>query len=123
MKEKLITQKISIIPEEDIPLPNQNEKLEFYSPDFIEEQKNNEIESEFQLKNIINIHYQNLNDYKIKNICELAYSEEIIPDNNNLKISYEKLIDMLYIKEPYDRNNSKNFLWKNYDNNNEILFS
>ena len=123
MNEKLLTKKTSIIYEEETPLPNQNEKLEFFYPDFLEEQKNNEIDSEFQLKNIINNHHQNLNDYKNKNICELAYSEEIIPDNNDLKISYEKLIDMLNIKEPYDRNNSKNFIWKNYDNNNEIFFS
>ena len=122
MKDKFITNKIYIIQKEDIPLPNQNEKLEFYSPDILEEQKNNnEIDSDIQLKNIINIHHKNLNDYKLKDICKLVYSEEKMSDN--LNISYETLIDMLYIKEPYNKNNSNNFIWKNYDNNNEIFFS
>ena len=123
MKDKQITQKITVKPEEEIPLPDQNEKEEFYSPN-VEEQKNNlEIDSEFELKNMININSKNLNDYKVKN-CQLVYSEENFSENEKERnISYEKLIDMLNIKEPYDKNNSKNFIHKNYDNNNEIYFN
>jgi hypothetical protein len=51
----------------------------------------------------------------------LIYSEEII-ENDVLNISYEKLIDMLNIKEPYDKNNCKNFIWKNHNDNNEYYF-
>ena len=122
MKDKQITQKIIILTEEEIPLPDQNEKEEFYSPN-IEEQKNNsEIDSEFELKNMVNINNKNLNDYKLKN-CQLVYSEESFSENEKERnISYEKLIEILNIKEPYDKNNSKNFVYKNYDNNNEIFF-
>ena len=117
-----IDQKIIILPEE-IPLPNQNEKEEFFSMNISEEQKDNfEVDSELELKNMININNKNLNDYKLKNICELVYSEESL-SRNNTNVSYEELIDILYIKEPYDRNNSKNFIYKNYNNNNEIFFS
>ena len=98
MKDKQITQKIILKPEEEIPLPDQNEKEEFYSPN-VEEQKNNlEIDSEFELKNMININSKNLNDYKVKN-CQLVYSEENFSENEKERIiSYEKLIDMLNIK-------------------------
>jgi hypothetical protein len=126
MEEKIITQKISILPEnekeEEIPLPDQKEKEVFYSPNIFEEQKNSEIESDIELKNYINNNQKNINDYKLKNVCELVYSEEIFPEKERY-ISYDKLIDLLNIKEPYDRNKSKNFIHKNYNTNNEIFFS
>ena len=123
MKDKQISQKILILPEEEIPLPDQKEKEEFYNLNTLEEQKNNsELELEYEIKDIININHKNLNDYKLKNICELVYSEEIFSENERY-INYEKLVDMLNIKEPYDKNNARNFIWKNYNNNNEIFFS
>ena len=123
MKDKeILNQKIIILPEE-IPLPDQKEKEEFYSINILEEQKDDsEIDSELELKNMININSKNLNDYKLNNICELVYSEEALNENIT-NISYDKLIDMLYIKEPYDKNNSKHFIYKNYNSNNEIFFS
>ena len=130
MEEKIITQKISIVQEkieekekiEEIPLPDQKEQEIFYSPNTFEEQKNSEIENELELKNYININQNNINDYKLKNICELVYSEESFPEKERY-ISYDKLIDMLNIKELYDKNNSKNFIHKNYNTNNELFFS
>ena len=126
MEEKIITQKISILPEEEkeeeIPLTDQKEKEVFYSPNIFEEQKNSEIEIDKELKNYININQKNINDYKLKSVCELVYSEEIFLEKERY-ISYDKLIDLLNIKEPYDRNNSKNFIHKNYNTNNEIFFS
>ena len=123
MKENQFSQKTSLIREEEIPSPNQNEKEYIYPKKFSEEQKNTiDIESELQIENINNIHQKNLNDYKLKNICELVYSEENFNEKDRY-ISYDKLIDMLTIKEPYDKNKSKSFVWKNYDLNNELLFS
>ena len=123
MKDKLLLDKIIIKEEDTIPLPDQKEKTYIIQKNILEEQKNDiENDSDIQLKNIMNIHQRNLNDYKLNNICQLIYSEEII-ENDDLNISYEKLIDMLNIKEPYDKNNCKNFIWKNHNDNNEVLFS
>ena len=123
MKDKLLLDKITIKEEETILLPDQKEKIYNIQNNTSEEQKNDiENDSDLQLKNIMDIHQRNLNDYKSNNICQLIYSEEAIK-YENLNISYEKLIDMLYVKEPYDINNYKNFIWKNYGDNNEILFS
>ena len=123
MKDKLLLDKIIIKEEDVIPLPDQKEKTYTIQKNTLEEQKNDiENDSDIQLKNIMNIHQRNLNDYKLNNICQLIYSEEII-ENDDLNISYEKLIDMLNIKEPYDKNNCKNFIWKNHNDNNELLFS
>ena len=63
-----------------------------------------------------------MNNYKKGNICGLVYSEEEYNEDNRY-ISYDKLYDLINIKEPYDRNNYKNFKYKNYNKDNELLFS
>ena len=109
--------------EDEIPLPNQNEKQQIFSHYSTEEQKNEiEFNYEVQFEKINYIHQQNLNDYKLKNVCQLVYSEEDYKEKSRY-ISYEKLIDILTIKEPFDKNSYKNFVWKNYDDDNELLFS
>jgi hypothetical protein len=75
-----------------------------------------------QLKEIQELHQKNVNNYRKGNICELVYSEEEYNENNRF-ISYDKLYDLINIKEPYDRNNYKNFKYKNYNKDNELLFS
>jgi len=111
------------IKEDEIPLPNQNEKQQVFSHNSIEEQKNEiDLNYEIQFEKINYIHQQNLNDYKLKNVCQLVYSEEDYKEKSRY-ISYDKLIDILTIKEPYDKNNCKNFVWKNYDDDNELFFS
>ena len=123
MKEKKLLDKILIIPDEEIPLPDQNEKIQIIPKNTSEEQKNDiENDSDSLLKNVLDNNQRNLNDYKLNDICKLVYSEEMLKEDN-LNISYEKLIDMLFIKEPYDKDNAKNFIWKNYNDNNELLFS
>lgn len=52
----------------------------------------------------------------------MVYSEEEYKDKSRY-ISYEKLIDILTIKEPFDKNSYKDFVWKNYDDDNELFFS
>ena len=75
-----------------------------------------------QLKEIQDINQQNINNYKKGNICELVYSEEDYKEQNKF-ISYNKLIELINIKEPYNRNNYKMFKYQNYNLNNELLFS
>ena len=75
-----------------------------------------------QLKEIHDIHEQHINNYKKGNVCELVYSEEDYKDNNKF-ISYDKLVELVNIKEPYDKNNYKNFKYLNYNPNNELLFT
>ena len=75
-----------------------------------------------QLKEIQDLHQQNINKYKKGDICELVYSEEDYNENNKF-ISYDKLVDLINIKEPYSKENYKNFKFQNYNQNNEILFS
>ena len=109
--------------EDEIPLPNQKEKQKVFSHISKEEQKSEiDFNYEAQFEKINYIHQQNLNDYRSKNVCQLVYSEEDYKEKNRY-ISYDKLIDILTIKEPYDKNNYKSFVWKNYDDNNELFFS
>ena len=111
------------IKEDEIPLPNQNEKQQVFFHNYTEEEKNEiDLNYEVQFEKINYIHQQNLNDYKLKNVCQLVYSEEEYKDKSRY-ISYEKLIDILTIKEPFDKNSYKDFVWKNYDDDNELFFS
>ena len=111
------------IKEDEIPLPNQNEKQQVFFHNYTEEEKNEiDLNYEVQFEKINFIHQQNLNDYKLKNVCQLVYSEEEYKDKSRY-ISYEKLIDILTIKEPFDKNSYKDFVWKNYDDDNELFFS
>ena len=75
-----------------------------------------------QLKDIQALHQNNIYNYKKGNICKLVYSEEEYK-NENKYISYDKLIDLINIKEPLDKNAYKNFKYKNYNKDNELLFS
>ena len=75
-----------------------------------------------QLKEIHDINQQNINNYKKGDVCELVYSEEDYKDNNKF-ISYDKLVELINIKEPYDKNNYKNFKYLNYNPNNELVFT
>ena len=109
--------------EDEIPLPNKKEKKKVFSHISKEEQKSEiDFNYESQIEKINYIHQQNLNDYRSKNVCQLVYSEEDYKEKNRY-ISYDKLIDILTIKEPYDKNNYKSFVWKNYDDDNELFFS
>ena len=99
----------------NIPFPNQIDK----------EHSNNQPINSYninQLKEIQELHQQNINKYKNGDICELVYSEEKYNDENKY-LSYNKLIDLINIKEPYNKNSYKNFKYKNYNPNNELLFS
>ena len=113
----------------NIPLPNFNEHQSNLQKKIQEERKSIfESDSDLDLKNIISAHHKSINDYKVQNNCELVYSEEPIDTDDkifssDLKISYENLIDMVNIKEPLDKNTSKQFIYKNYNPNNELLFS
>ena len=113
----------------NIPLPNFNEHQSNLQKKIQEERKSIfESDSELDLKNIISAHHKSINDYKVQNNCELVYSEEPIDTDDkifssDLKISYENLIDMANIKEPLDKNTSKQFIYKNHNPNNELLFS
>ena len=75
-----------------------------------------------QLKEIQDLHIQNINNYKKGDTCRLVYSEEEYPERNKY-ISYDKLVDLINIKEPLDKNAYKNFKYLNYDKENEILFT
>ena len=113
----------------NIPLPNFAEHHVNIRQKLDEERKSIfESESDLDLKNIISSHHKSINDYKLQNNCELIYSEEPINKeennyNSDLRISYEKLLDMVNIKEPLDKNASKNYIYKNHNPNNELLFS
>ena len=113
----------------DIPLPNFSEKhLNYYQKIQEEHKSMMESDSEIELKNIISAHHKSINDYKNQNNCELVYSEEPINNeninsNSSINVSYEELLDMVNIKEPLDKNASKNYIYKNHNPNNELLFS
>ena len=61
-------------------------------------------------------------NYKKGDICKLVYSEEEYPTRNK-NISYDKLVDLINIKDPLDKNAYKNFKYLNYDKTNELLFT
>ena len=109
--------KINKIQDNNIPFPKQIDK----------EPQNDENQSQHpytinQLKEIQDIHQKNINNYKKGNFCELVYSEEDYKGKNKF-ISYDKLIDLINIKEPYNKDNYKKFIFQNYNQNNEIFFS
>ena len=113
----------------NIPLPNFSERnVNYHSKSFEEYNKIFEFDTETEFKNIISAHHKSINDYKFQNNCELVYSEDNlsnknITNNTNPKISYEELVEMVNVKEPLDKNAYKNFIYKNYNENNELLFS
>ena len=75
-----------------------------------------------QLKEIHDIHQQHVNNYKKGDVCELVYSEEEYKDQNRF-ISYDKLVKLINIKEPYNKDNYKNFKYLNHNPDNELLFT
>ena len=75
-----------------------------------------------QLKEIQDLHCQYINNYKKGDVCRLVYSEEEYPTRYKY-ISYDKLVDLINIKEPLDKNAYKNFKYLNYDKENELLFT
>ena len=99
----------------NIPYPLQKDKNPL-------EVQNNNSYIIHQLKDIQALHQNNIYNYKKGNICKLVYSEEEYK-NENKYISYDKLIDLINIKEPFDKNAYKNFKYKNYNKDNELLFS
>ena len=101
----------------NIPYPKQIDKDNSKDPN--QPQKNYVIN---QLKEIQELHQQNINNYKKGDVCELVYSEEEYKDNNKF-ISYDKLVDLINIKEPYNKNNYKKFKYINHNPNNEVFFS
>ena len=107
--------KNNIMPDYDIPYPRQVDK------ESLKESILNSYNID-QLKEIQTLHQENVNNYKKGDVCELVYSEEEYNDENKF-ISYDKLLDLIYIKEPYDKNKYKNFKYKNYNPDNELLFS
>ena len=96
--------------DDQIQLPTPNDKTVPLTPNTLQNQ------------DIIDIHQGNMNDYKSKNICELIYTEEPLNENEKF-VSQEKLIEIMNIKEPYNKNNSKDFIHKNLNKNSEFLFS
>ena len=112
---KYKTFKNNIIPDYNIPYPRQVDK------ESLKENILNSYNIE-QLKEIQALHQENVNNYKKGDVCELVYSEEEYNDDNKF-ISYDKLLELIYIKEPFDKNKFKNFKYKNYNPDNELLFS
>ena len=98
----------------DIPYPNQTDKES--TKDINQNQKIDD------LKEIIDKHIMNMENYKKGDSCELVYSEEEYNDENKF-ITYDKLIELINIKDIYNKNNYKNFKYTNYDDNCELLFS
>ena len=103
---------------------NQENKAQIPYPRQIDrEQARNQIPHTInQLKEIQDLHIQNINNYKKGDICKLVYSEEEYPTRNK-NISYDKLVDLINIKDPLDKNAYKNFKYLNYDKTNELLFT
>ena len=99
----------------NIPYPLQRDKNPL-------EVQNNNSYIIHQLEDIQALHQNNIYNYKKGNICKLVYSEEEYK-NENKYISFDKLIDLINIKEPFDKNAYKNFKYKNYNKDNELLFS
>ena len=75
-----------------------------------------------QLKEIQDLHCANMNNYIKGDTCRLVYSEEEYPEKYKY-ITYDKLVDLINIKEPLDKNAYKKFKYLNYDKTNELLFS
>ena len=98
----------------EIPYPNQIDRES--SKDANQYQKIDE------LKDIIDNHIINIEKYKKGDVCELVYSEEEFKEENKF-ISYDKLIELINVKDTYNKNNYKNFKYQNYNNNCELLFS
>ena len=108
---------INLIKNNNIPYPKQIDK----NP----QKDQNKSQSSYiihQLKEIQDIHQQNINNYKKGDVCELVYSEEEYKETNKL-ISYNKLVELINVKEPYNKNNYKKFYYQNYNQNNQIFFS
>ena len=98
---------------EQIPYPKQIDR----------EQKVNQIPHIInQLKEIQDLHCLNMNNYIKGDTCRLVYSEEEYPFKNKF-LTYDKLVDLINIKEPLDKNAYKKFKYLNYDKTNELLFS
>ena len=118
-----IIQDIENDQKDDIPLPDYNERKDLNIETSNEEQKNElEDDSDLQYQNTLNFNQKNILDYKSQTICELVYSEEPYNDKNKF-ISYDKLLDIINIKELYSKNKNKSFVCKNFNPNNEIFFS
>ena len=103
---------------DSIPFPGQTDKE--LPIDFSPNQTTNP--NVQQLKDVLDFHQQNMLNYQKGYVCELAYSEK--PCNLYTKyISYNKLLELVHINEIFDKDCYKNFIYKNYDENNEIFFS
>ena len=101
----------------------ENNKQIPYPKQVDREQNRNQIPHAInQLKEIQDLHCQNINNYKKGDVCRLVYSEEEYPEKNKY-ISYDTLVDLINIKEPLDKNAYKKFKYLNYDKNNELMFS
>ena len=98
---------------ESIPYPKQIDK---------EQNRNQNPHSISQLKEMQDLNIQNMNNYNKGDVCKLVYSEEEYPEKNKY-ISYDKLVELINIKQPLDKNAYKNFKYINHDINNEIKFS
>jgi hypothetical protein len=99
----------------NIPYPNQVDKDQ-------SKDKNDNTYVINELKEIQELHQQKINSYKKGDICKIIYSEEEYK-NDNRYLTYDKLLDLIYVKEPYDKNKFKNFKYKNYEPDNELFFS
>ena len=98
---------------DQIPYPRQIDR----------EQNRNQIPHMINLlKEVQDLQIQNINNYKKGDVCRLVYSEEEYPERYKY-ISYDKLLDLINIKEPLDKNAYKKFKYLNYDKTNEIMFT
>ncbi len=113
--DKLSSKSINKNNYNNIPYPNQVDKEQSK-----EKSDNSYIINE--LKEVQDLHQQKLYFYKTGDICKIVYSEEEYKDENRY-ISYDKLVDFIHIKQPYDKNKFKDFVYRNYEPNNELYFS
>ena len=95
-----------------IPLPTQKEKIEIEtkgSPYFLNKDQ------------LMENHNRNILNYRYGTVCRIVYSEEKLQKKYKY-LTYDDLVDIVNIKEPYNRENYKYFIYKNYVND-DVTFS
>ena len=100
---------------DSIPFPTQIDK----EPLNVEENLNPNV---MQLKDVLDIHQQNMQNYQKGNICELVYSEQKY-NSDDKKISYNKLLEIIHTQEIIDKDDYKKYIYKNFNEENELYFS
>ena len=113
---KIFNDKKIISSMETIPFPSQIDK------EALNTESQNLNPNVMQLKDVLDIHQQNMLNYQKGDICELVYSEQQY-NSDNKKISYNKLLEIIHIQEIIGKDDYKKFIYKNFNEENELYFS